>query len=213
MRINKINDRILNEVCYMSINNLTDENMINEYLECKSVQKKISILKNILIKNKINNDKRETIIYEYLYELVPPGTKGVLRGNKFNDIVKNVIVEMKINDNKFNVFFEKKCPIIETDEIPDWYIIDIKTNRVLIGMNQLDLWKGGHQLNRGSKYLLNKKTNTKNSKILCVVCNKIQFNSEKSKAFKLFEVGFANDTICYIKNLPNIITCFFGEIN
>ncbi len=40
MRINKINDRILNEVCYMSINNLTDENMINEYLECKSVQKK-----------------------------------------------------------------------------------------------------------------------------------------------------------------------------
>lgn len=77
-------------------------------------------------------------------------------------------------------------------------------------MNQLDLWNGGQQLNRGSKYLINNKINSENSKLLCVVCNKIKFNSNKNKAYKLFEIGFTNNTLCYLKNLPNIINKYFN---
>ena len=48
-------------------------------------------------------------------------------------------------------------------------------------MNQLDLWDGGQQLNRGSKYIENNKYNNENSKLLCVVCNEIQIKSKKIK--------------------------------
>ena len=59
----------------------------------------------------------------------------------------------------------------------------------------------GRTTTRGSKYLINNKINTENSKLLCVVCNKIKFSSNKNKTFKLFEIGFANNTLCYLKNL------------
>jgi hypothetical protein len=36
-----------------------------------------------------------------------------------------------------------------TTEIPDWYILEKSTGKVIIGMNQLDLWSGGQQINRG----------------------------------------------------------------
>ena len=93
---------------------------------------------------------------------------------------------------------KKKCETHLTTEIPDWYILEKSTNKIIIGMNQLDLWGGGQQLNRGSKYIENNKHNSKDSKLLCVVCNEIQFKS-KNKAYALFEIGFEKDTLCYLK--------------
>ena len=75
-------------------------------------------------------------------------------------------------------------------------------------MNQLDFWSGGQQLNRGYKYLIDNKHNTENSKLLCVICNKLQFNN-KNKAYKLFEIGFSNNTLCYINNIKIIIQKYF----
>ena len=69
---------------------------------------------------------------------------------------------------------------------------------------------GGQQLNRGFKYIENNKHNNVNSKLLCVVCNEIQFKSKKNKSYKLFEIGFENNTLCYLKNLQNIITSYFN---
>ena len=76
-------------------------------------------------------------------------------------------------------------------------------------MNQLDLWKGGHQINRGSKYLENNIHNNDNSKLLCVICNEIQFKNNKNKAYKLFQIGFENNTLCYLNNLEKIIKSYF----
>ena len=90
------------------------------------------------------------------------------------------------------------------------YILEKESNKIIIGMNQLDLWNGGQQSNRGSKYLIDNKYNTKTSKLLCVVCNKIQFKSNKNKAYKLFEVGFENNTLCYLNNLQSIIYSYFN---
>jgi len=70
-------------------------------------------------------------------------------------------------------------------------------------MNQLDLWNGGQQLNRGYKYLENKTTS--NFKLLCVICNEIQFTKNKNKAYKLFKIGFEN-------NIENIINLYFNII-
>lgn len=114
-------------------------------------------------------------------------------------------------DNKrFEIRFEKMCSTINTFERPDWYILDKNKKRVMIGMNQLTLWGGGQQFNRGEKYLIDNKINSENSRLVCVVCNEIKFSNNKNKAFKLFEIGFTNNTLCYLKNLPNIINEYFN---
>jgi hypothetical protein len=76
-------------------------------------------------------------------------------------------------------------------------------------MNQLDLWTGGQQSNRGAKYLLDNPMNTEKSKLLSVVCKKIILKNEKAKAFKFFESGFSKDILCYPKGLPKIIKSYF----
>lgn len=205
-----INERINNEICYDTIDKLKDNYLLNEYKECKSVQNEINKLDEILEKHKIELEIKKSIINDYLLELIPAGTKGVIRGNKFNSIVKDTIINLKLDTERFEICFEKQCEISITTEIPDWYILEKSTQKVIIGMNQLDLWGGGQQQNRGSKYLINNKNNTLNSKLLCVVCNKINFTSNKNKAYKLFEIGYLNDTLCYIKNIEPIIKKYFS---
>jgi hypothetical protein len=117
---------------------------------------------------------------------------------------------LELDTERFEICFEKNNKFHITTEIPDWYIMEKSTNKIIIGMNQLDLWKGGQQLNRGSKYIENNKHNSDNSKLLCVVCNEIQFKNSKNKAYKLFEIGFRNNTLCYLNNLKNIIISYFN---
>ena len=210
VNLNYINNRIDNEICKDTINKLKDVNLLDEYKECKSVKNKIRKLTEILEKYKIETNKKELIINEYLLELIPAGTKGVIRGNKFNSIVKNTIKKLKLNEERFEVCFEKQCEISITNEIPDWYILEKSTGKIIIGMNQLDLWGGGQQINRGYNYLIDNKINTNKSKLLCVVCNKIKFNSNKNKAYKLFEIGYLNNTLCYVKNIESIINKYFN---
>ncbi len=209
LTVESINERINKEVCELTINKLTDDNLLEEYKECISVKNEVEKLKDILKKNKINDNTINSIIDDYIINLVPPGTKGVIRGNKFNSIVKETINKMKLNKKRFEICFEKQCDSCMTSEIPDWYILEKSTKKVIIGMNQLDLWQGGQQFNRGSKYLIDNKYNTEKSKLLCVVCNKTKLASDKNKVYKLFETGYKNDTLCYLKNLNNIIIKFF----
>jgi len=208
MNIIDINTRIKSEVCFNTIKILSDKNLLEEYKLCQSLKNKINSLSSILQKY-VNDDICQKIINQYLPELIPAGTKGVVRGLKFNKIVKNFINSIGLDQNRFKICFEEKHKDYDTDEIPDWYILDNTTNRIIIGMNQLDLWNGGQQLNRGAKYLLNNKLNTENSKFLCVVLNDVNIKT-KNKIYKIFCCGFSNDTLCYISNLKNIIYKFFN---
>jgi hypothetical protein len=208
--LNKINKRIKDEICYNTIKILDDNNLIDEYIDCNSVKKEINKLEQILKLYIIEDDIIKNIINDYLLELIPAGTKGIIRGNKFNTIVKNYIIKLNIDINKYDIEFEKKCEFHITSEIPDWYILDKTSKKIIIGMNQLDLWNGGHQINRGFKYIENNKHNTHNSKLLCVICNDIYFKSNKNKIYKLFKIGFNNNTLTYLNNLGNIINSYFN---
>jgi len=210
LSVESINMRINQEICYDVLDEISDTKMITEYKNCKSVNKSIKKLCDILEKY-TDEDVAQKIIQEYLQELIPAGTKGVIRGNKFNSIIKKYIENMKLDTERFDICFEKKCEGHFTTEIPDWYILEKSTNRIIIGMNQIDLWGGGQQINRGYKYIENNKHNNENSKLLCVVCNQIQFKNKNNKAYKLFEIGFQNNTLCYINNLENIIVSFFNQ--
>jgi hypothetical protein len=140
INIEYINNRIEQEVCEDSINKLKDTYLIDEYKECKSVKNEIEKLKTILEKHNIETNKKELIINDYILELIPAGTKGVIRGNKFNSIVKDIINNLKLNKERFEICFEKQCELCNTSEIPDWYILEKLTGKVIIGMNQLSLW-------------------------------------------------------------------------
>jgi len=203
-----INTRIKQEVCYETLEELTDIKLMCEYKDCNSVKNEIKKLSDVLGKY-IDEETKQKIIQDYLLELIPAGTKGVIRGNKFNNIVKQFILKLGLDTSQFEICFEKICEKNLTTEIPDWYILEKSTNKNIIGMNQLDLTSGGHQINRGYKYLIDNKHNNENSKLLCVICNKIEFKSNKNKAYKLFETGFKNNTLCYLNNLKNIITLYF----
>jgi hypothetical protein len=211
INLNYINNRISNEICHITINNLNDNILLDEYKKCKSVKNSVNKLTDVLQKHKISENKQKLVVNDYLSELIPAGTKGVIRGNKFNNIVKNIINNINLDKNKFEVCFEKQCEYLTATEIPDWYILEKSTKKIIIGMNQLSIFGGGQQSNRGSKYLIDNKLNTNNSKLLCVICNDIKFK-KINKTFKLFEVGFKNNTLCYIKNLNNIINIFFNLV-
>jgi hypothetical protein len=208
LSLEEINARIKQEICYETLEELTDKKLICQYQECNSVKNEIKKLEYVLEKH-IDEEKKQKIIQEYLLQLIPAGTKGVIRGNKFNNIVKKHITQLELDTERFEICFEKKCQDHITTEIPDWYILEKSTNKIIIGMNQLDLTSGGHQINRGYKYLENNIHNNKNSKLLCVVCNEIQFKSKKNKAYKLYNMGFTNNTLCFLKNIQNIITSHF----
>lgn len=203
--INKYMDKLC---CKETVNILSDEQLLDDYVQSKSVKKEIKILQNILSKY-MDETTKDNIIKDYIQHLVPAGTKGVIRGIKFNKIIKQHIENLNLDKDKFDISFEKKCNHYMTTEIPDWYIYEYATNKILIGMNQLDLWNGGQQINRGYKYLHNNIHNTNTSKLLCVVCNPIQLKT-KNKVCKLLEIGLKNKTLCYKTNLHKLILDYFN---
>lgn len=220
LSMEEINKRIKSEVCYTTIDELKDEKLMTEYKKCSSFKKKINEFENIIDNTFSKNLNEETqqklinahvkqdLIDAHILQLIPPGAKGAIRGNKFNDIIKKFIEGLELDASRFEIKFEKKCDEHDTNEIPDWYISEKTTGKKIIGMNQVDLWRGGAQSNRGFKYIDNNKDNTECCKLLCVVCNEKQFKT-KTKTYKLFEIGFKNDTLCYLNNLKNIITSYF----
>lgn len=209
MEIIQINNRIEKEYNHFCEENLSDKNLFNDYADCPAVIKRIKQLKQLLQKHKINSEKIDNILQEYIPNIIPAGVKGQVRGSKFNEIVKQFIkTKLHLDKEKFIVKFEKRCKNINTDEIPDFYIKDRKTHKIIIGMNQIDLWSGGAQYNRGSKYLIKNSINNEKTKLLCVVCNFVKIK-KKDKKYKLFNTGFVNNTLCYLKNLKHIVYDFF----
>jgi len=207
--IKDINERINKEYCDETYMKLSDSNLKNHYMKSKSYINKVKRLEYILDKNKIDKIVIDKIVEEYSEDLISPGLKGNIRGQEFNTIIKNHILDLKLDDTRYNIYFEKELPISDMiSEKPDWFIIDNKTNKLIIGMNQLDLWNGGQQTNRADKYI-----NFYNDKykLLCVVCNHIEVKQNKTKIYKIFNKGFINNSICYIKNLENIINSYFNK--
>lgn len=209
-----INKYVKNIYCKTTERKLSDNFLIKKFRESPSSQKKIRCLHDQLKKLKLRKSdivkimNNEDILNEFC---VPPGTKGVIRGNHFNSIVKDKITQIinKLKNKKdFEYGFEKK--IEQTHEIPDWYIKQKSTDKTMIGMNQIDLWSGGQQTNRGSKYILNEEFhNNPKFKIVSVVSKFIQLESSNNKAFNILKRGFETNRLCYVGNLENVIKEYF----
>jgi hypothetical protein len=214
--IDELNAQINLQYCKEIVQKLSFESMKYDYINSKSLTIKIKKINKMCKECNIDDDKAKCLINKMIQEelIIPTGLKSVLRGNKFNKIIEKHIIgifeeyKKDVKEN-FVIRFEEKSKDVHTEERPDWTIYDKKGNKTMIGMNQLDLSSGGHQTNRGSKYIIERK-DSNNSRLVCVICNHITIKTKRSKVYKLFNIGFKNDTLCYIKNLENIITKYFG---
>lgn len=209
IKIAFINRQIRIQHCQIIEEKIRDENLLDVYREASSVKSKIKKLKNVLKNNNIETTSIENIVNDYITELIPAGTKGVIRGNMFNKYIEDYILSLsELIDNNYEICFEKKHEKYETSEIPDWYIYDKLNDKILIGMNQLDLWSGGHQINRGTKYIYSNISN--NAKLVCVVCSFIQLKKINNKVFKILYDGIINKRLCYKNGLKEIIYDYFN---
>jgi hypothetical protein len=152
---------------YKELPELNDEYLIANYCKSKSVIKRNNLIKSILLDAGLSHSKCCEISRKLLINvIVPPGTKSTIRGNRFNNIIAK---ELKKYTKKLSLEIEVKHPMFH--EIPDWIIS--KNNKILVGFNQISLFGGGHQLNRGSKYILDesfhRKLNKANIKMVCIV--------------------------------------------
>lgn len=114
-----INNRIHEEICYKTIDFLTDTNLLEKYKKCPSVNVRVEKLKDILGSENIPKDTQNRIINKYILEIIPAGTKGIIRGNEFNKIIKNHILSFKLSLD-FQIKFEQDHEKFKTTEKPDW---------------------------------------------------------------------------------------------
>ena len=207
MNLKEINKRIENTCCDKIIQSLTDLNLCDEFKEQKSTKIKNKKLETVLLNNNIEKEIINKITSEFILDLIPPGTKGIIRGLKFNELIKNQLNDY-FNQYKNIVYeFEKKPKNIKTDEIPDFYVLNKTNNKIVIGYNQIDITGGGAQMNRGNKYIMRNESSI-DVKYLSVVCNKVIIKSQKGKKFDLYSKGFSENILCYPKELNVIIKEF-----
>lgn len=210
MSIKELNNFINKTVDHDMIRLLSDDYMLSKYRRCRSVVLKIKTLSEILIKNRVHPEQIQRIIDDYFMELIPPGLKGCIRGNVFNELIRSKICSLNLDPERFEVCFEKQHENFKCDEIPDWYIFDRHKKKLMIGMNQIDLWGGGHQTNRASKYILSKTNKTYldgiEIRFMNVICNHTEVKTLNSKMFKILSVGFENKILCY----PTLLTSYIG---
>lgn len=208
MEHTKINQIIQNQYC--EFNELTDDFIFKKCIKTDKFKEHLEMFREIF-SNYIDDKKINLILNDtdFCKKIIQPGLKGVVKGLEFNNIVKEHINNLNLSNN-YEIEFEKEHCKYKVGEIPDFYIYNKNTDKIIIGMNQLDLWEGGQQSNRGDKYIINCKYNSDNIKFLGVVYNNCKLSKNKNtKKYKLFNKGFTDKTLCYVNGLNEIILNFF----
>ena len=136
LTIEEINKRIEKKFSEDICNQLQDKNLLEEYKKTKSTINQINFITLLLKKYNMINYNYNNFINEYIEQNIKPGTKAIIRGNKFNEIIRNYLNDINKNIH-LDIQFEKQSDKFKYDEIPDWIIE--KDNKILIGMNQIDL--------------------------------------------------------------------------
>lgn len=186
---------------------LSDQQLWSMYEKQPSFCKKVEKTRDDLLNAGFDKDQVSLILKVISPLLVPPGTKGVVRGNAFNQIVKENLTK-SFHPDTYKLTFEVKHTIHQTTETPDFIVYNITNGRSVIGFNQRDLWGGGAQINRASKYIDSEEFHSTpdNVKILSVVCSNL--SECKGKKRYIYDRGINTQRMCYIGKMSEIIHKF-----
>lgn len=237
MELQEIKNRIHATFSSEVSDQLSDQSLMEVYKKQPSVQKRLNQFHEILMNfgsevSKLGPDmteeQLEILTNQYLksqlMDLSICGqVKGNVRGKKFNSIVKEYVRSLNYSD-EYSIAFEEQHPGFECWETPDFYIYHKPTKKLLIGLNQVDLWSGGAQKNRGSKYVTDDRFHKDyksdlNIRLVSVISNLVEYEKmeskrgkqkgKKSKMFELFQIGFEKNRLCYLNGLKDILDAFF----
>ena len=193
---------------------LSDDVLASAYAESVCMKKKRVLFAGMMTQH-LGVDTAQTVgaqafMDDLLRASVAPGLKGVIRGNRFNRLVAEKVRECLGDAPHLTVTTEEKLPFL--NEIPDWCVWDAHSGRRLVGYNQLDLWEGGQQTNRGSKYVVNDALHNQlpeQVSVLSVVAHHVRLQSTKNKVYTLFQKGVATQRIAYANHLPSMVRAYF----
>jgi len=199
--------------CEKTYRKLSDEFLLDVYKKSKSVKHRIHAISEVLSAHTKSNKRKSFILASHLVMnyMIPSGVKASIRGNAFNDIVFNYLRNI-VSSKKMLTLTREAFPDVMMDqtylnEIPDWFIKDTKTHKLILGYNQIDLWTGGAQCNRAHKYLQNdglyKALEDKyQCRLVCMIASPLPGTMKKtSKIYKILEEGFQKKRLIYIKQL------------
>jgi hypothetical protein len=95
--------RINREHCQTTSKALTDDSLMPKFLESKALQKSIKSKHESLIElGIVVEEQRNVIIALFFDSLIHPGLKGNVRGKEFNNIVKNRIISMCLDNQRLH---------------------------------------------------------------------------------------------------------------
>lgn len=190
---------------------LAIDRLEDRYSKSASVKDKVVQIQSILRSCRIKASAAGKIATKLLPLVVPAGVKSSIKGNIFNQIVVKEIKKVRFSRSRYKLHIEKSCKHLQ--EKPDWMIEDITTGRILVGYNQMDLWTGGHQINRAGKYILDdtihQRLARRNIQMVCVVYSEFPTNFKPNSCVsKILRVGTTKNRLIYPKGLADIISTF-----
>ena len=201
---------------------LTDDDMFAYFRKSPSVQHRCDVLRRALESHGMSAVTTASVVREVFDELlVPPGVKAYTRGMLFNQIVQTELTDVLCDcQERFVLSFERPLPIVA--EIPDWTLVDAITGRVLIGMNQIDVWSGGHQLNRAGKYVLDDRLHERlrdehDARMIAVVAHELPDRTRRgSKVDRLRRhiipwQAPATARMCWPRDLEAVVTSWMED--
>lgn len=202
---------------YSPFEELSEECLSSKYEMSCAMQEKIRSVQTVMKASRIKVNTMNTVIRKMLPMLIPPGVKAKIKGDVFNAIVvkelKTIFKRLRLSAKRYRLHVEKKS--CHMQEIPDWIVEDVKTKRLLIGYNQLDFWSGGHQTNRGGKYILDenmhKRLRSKGVRVVCVIYNKVPVMNRSSKIYDIVSIGARRRRLTYVNGLVQILSEFVNE--
>lgn len=188
---------------------IDDEVLYSLYKETQSVKQRSNDIKMILMSHGISFLKSSIIVKQLFPYIVPAGVKSKIKGDVFNRLVKDKLeyITKRSPIHRLQVYFETPC--VECQEIPDWYIEDTTRKRLYIGYNQIDMWSGGHQVNRCGKYVmddtLHRRLGRKGIRMICVVAKDIPLHAH-TKVACMLRKGVSTKRLCHISDLEKTLS-------
>lgn len=180
----------------------------------KMYNKQKTTLDNIISDTlRISNTKQSVLVEKLMTHFVSHGIKSSLRGIQFNKEVAKIIKPLVMRKRHIVFTLEPTHKLLF--EKPDWMLYNINTRSTIVGYNQIDLWSGGHQINRGAKYILDKALHAKLSrhkvKLVAVVAGGPSSLKEDTKKYNIINTGIEKNRLFTPSTIQALIRKFISR--
>lgn len=208
----KISEKINAQYDKYITQRVSDTMLMSKYHACPSCKKVMNIFEETARDIGVSGRQKRLMEKRLLPLLIPLGVKASVRGAVLNKYIQSKIsnIQKATTFIKSAIFEPRNVAYPHISEIPDW-VVETTTGKLVIGFNQLDLWNGGAQINRGSKYIMDETLHRRLGKhgmfIVCVVARRYVFSKQekRTKADNIVFTGSLKNRLVWPKGLKAVL--------